>query len=157
MEVGVTSPFNKALAISSIPVGQKGKVHIWGQNIGITWTVTDPDGLLAEQYSDWSYSKIDPGDVHEFTGDSFEFFKEGPYAIKAHLFMLPDNPTVIDSYDGALCTIVAEAPPDEEEPDEEEPDEEEPTPKEIDWGPMLLIGGGLALAAVVFIPKKTKA
>lgn len=151
MRLGVTSPFNN-LITSNVPVGQKGLVHIWGQNnttleqkLGISWIVRDPDGLLGEQYSDWS-GNIKPGQDHEFIGGRFEFFKEGIYTIDAKLFMNPDSPAVVDSYDGALCTVVVEVPP-------VPPDEE--VPEKINWLPIILIGGGVALAAVSLMPKKS--
>ncbi len=151
MRLEVTSPFNKMLSISSIPIGQKGLVHIWGQNnttleqkLRISWIVRDPDGLLVEQYSDWS-GNIKPGQDHEFIGGRFEFFKEGTYTIDVSLLMNQDNPTVVDSYDGALGTVIVEIPP--------VPPEEE-VPEEINWLPIILIGGGVVLAAVSLIPKK---
>lgn len=159
MKLEVTSQFNKLLSISSIPVGQKGLVHIWGQNnttleqrLGISWVVTDPDGLLVEQYSDWSRN-INPGQDHEFIGGRFEFFKEGTYNINVKLFMNVDSPLAVDTYDGVLGTVVVEAPPEEEPPEEEPPEEEVPEEK-INWLPIILIGGGLTVAAVSLIPKK---
>jgi len=150
MRLEVISPYSNSIT-SSVPIGQKGLVHIWGQNnttleqkLGISWIASDPDGLLVEQYSDWS-GNIKPGQDHEFIGGRFEFFKEGIYAIEAKLFMNPDSPAVVDSYDGALCTVVAEVPPELPEEEEEE---------KINWLPVILIGGGLALAAVSLIPKK---
>lgn len=158
IQLGVTSPFNKALSISSVPINQKGLVHIWGQNnttlrqaLGISWIVRDPDGLLVELYptnKDIEWSTTGAGHDHEFIGGRFEFFKEGIYTIDVSLFMNQDNPVVADSYDGALCTVVVEVPP-------EPPDEE--VPEEINWLPIILIGGGVALAAVSLIPKKTRA
>lgn len=151
MRLGVTSPYSNSIT-SSVPVGQKGLVHIWGQNnttleqrLGISWVVSDPDGLLVEEYSDWS-GNITPGKAHEFIGGRFEFFKEGTYTIDAELLMNQDDPVVVDSYDGALCTVVVEVPPEEPE-----------VPEEINWLPIILIGGGVALAAVSLIPKKTRA
>ena len=154
----VTSPFNKALSISSVPIGQKGLVHIWGQNntilsqaLGISWIIEDPDGLLVELYpdnKDIEWSNTGAGKDHEFIGGRFEFFKEGIYTIDAELFMNQDNPVVVDSYDGALCTVVVEVPPEPPVPPEEE--EEVAFP----WLPVILIGGGVALAAVSLIPKK---
>ncbi len=153
MRLGVTSLFYKSFSISSVPVGQKGLVHIWGQNnttleqkLGILWIIRDPDGLLGEQYSDWSFN-IKPGKDHEFIGGRFEFFKEGTYTIDVKLLMNADNPTVVDSYDGALCTVVVEVPP-------EPPEEEE---KEFPWLPIFLIGGGMVLVAVALVPKKSRA
>ncbi len=123
MKLEVTSPSNKLLSISSIPIGQRGLVHIWGQNnttleqrLGISWIIRDPDGLMGEQYSDWS-GNIKPGNDHEFIGGRFEFFKEGTYTIDIRLFMNSDNPVVVDSYNGSLGTVVAEVP---SEPPEEE-------------------------------------
>ncbi len=154
MKLEVTSQFNNLLSISSVPLGQKGLVHIWGQNnttlkqkLGISWIIRDPDGLLGEQYSDWS-GNINSGQDHEFIGGRFEFFKEGTYTIEIELLMNQDNPAIVDSYDGALCTVVAEVPP--EPPEEEEPEEK------INWLPIILIGGGVALVAVTLIPEKTK-
>ncbi len=152
----VTSPFNKSLSISSVPIGQKGLVHIWGQNntilkqdLGISWVIRDPDELLVELYpdnKDIEWSGTGAGQDHEFIGGRFEFFKEGIYTIEANLFMNQDNPVVVDSYDGALATVVAEEIP-------EPPEEEEPVGK-INWWPIVLIGGGLAVAAASLIPPK---
>ena len=58
MRLEVLSPsYNKLSVNSSIPIGQEGLVHIWGQNnsaveraLGISWIVRDPDGLLVEVY-----------------------------------------------------------------------------------------------------------
>ena len=156
IQLGVTSPFNKLLSISSVPIGQKGLVHIWGQNntilsqaLGISWVIRDPDGLLVELYpdnKDIEWSGTGAGHDHEFIGGRFEFFKEGIYAIEAKLFMNPDSPAVVDSYEGALCTVVAEVPP--------VPPEEEVPEEKINWLPIILIGGGVVLTAVSLIPKK---
>ena len=74
----------RALA-SSVPIGERGLIHVWGRNdtlkrqdLGISWTVKDPDGAIVEQYSDWSYGH-GPGDDHEFLGDRFDLGKEGTY------------------------------------------------------------------------------
>lgn len=157
IQLKVTSPYNKALSISSVPLGQTGQVHIVGrhhmateQKLGVRWVITDPNGLLVELYPDpekdieWQFTKIKSTETHEFKGDHFEFFTEGIYTIAVELFMNPDNPVVVDSYDGALATVVIE----------EEP-EPEPEPEEkINWLPIILIGGGVGLAAVALIPKK---
>lgn len=156
MRLGVTSPFNKSFSISSVPIGQKGLVHIWGQNnttleqkLGISWVVNDPDGLLVELYPrekdiEWS-GDIKPGTTHHFLGGRFEFFKEGVYTIDVSLFMNPDSPVIVNDYKGVLCTVVVEVPP-------VPPDEE--VPEEINWLPIILIGGGVTLAAVALMPKK---
>lgn len=110
---------------SDVPLGLEGLVHIWGQNnttleqkLGISWTVRDPDGLLVELYpenKDIEWSDTGAGKDHEFIGGRFEFFKEGTYTIDIKLFMNPDSPTVVDSYEGALCTTTTEVPPEYEE------------------------------------------
>jgi len=118
------------------------------QSLGISWVVEDPDGLLVERYpekKDIEWSDTGAGHDHEFIGGRFEFFKEGIYTIDAKLFMSQDTPVVVDSYDGALCTVVVEVPP-------VPPDEE--VPEEINWLPIILIGGGVVLAAVSLMPKK---
>ncbi|GAH58052.1 unnamed protein product, partial [marine sediment metagenome] len=57
IQLEVLSPSHKLSAASSVPIGQEGLVHIWGQNnsalereLGISWIVRDPDGLLVELY-----------------------------------------------------------------------------------------------------------
>ncbi|GAI61877.1 unnamed protein product, partial [marine sediment metagenome] len=94
-------------------------VHIWGRNdtpvtqaLGISWLVRDPDGGVVEEYSDWSYGH-GPGDDHQFIGGRFDIDKAGTYTLKADLLMgSPDNPVVVDSYEGALC-VTTEVPPPE--------------------------------------------
>jgi len=51
---------------------------------------------------------------HEFKGDRFDLDKEGTYTLKVDLLMNPDNPIVVDSYDGDLCTVTIEIPPEYE-------------------------------------------
>ena len=118
----VQSPSTSLLGLaSSVPIGQSGLVHIWGRNdtsvtqaLGISWLVRDPDGAVVEEYSDWSYGH-GPGDDHEFLGGRFDIDKAGIYTIKADLLMgSPDNPVVVDSYEGALCTTTPEVPPEYE-------------------------------------------
>ena len=123
MRLEVTSPSHsnlRALA-SSVPIGQRGLVHIWGRNdtpitqdMGIDWIVKDPTGRTVEEYSDWSYGH-GPGDDHEFIGGRFDLDKEGIYTLNVDLLMgSPDNPVVVDSYDGNLCTTTVEIPPEYE-------------------------------------------
>ncbi|MBA7649654.1 hypothetical protein ES703_57451 [subsurface metagenome] len=117
----VISPSYKGLQAlsSSVPIGQRGLVHIWGRNdtpvtqaLGISWLVRDPDGGVVEEYSDWSYGH-GPGDDHQFIGGRFDIDKAGIYTLKADLLMgSPDNPVVVDSYEGALC-VTTEVPPPE--------------------------------------------
>lgn len=123
MAIEVLSPSNnRLLAIgASVPIGETGLVHIWGRNdslatqdLGIVWTVKDPDGAVVEEYVDWSYGH-GPGDDHEFIGDRFDLAKEGTYTLEAYLVMGTfDNPVVVDSYQGDLCTVTLEIPPEYE-------------------------------------------
>ena len=116
----LSQSYNKLSAGASVPIGQEGLVHIWGQNntalqreLGISWIVRDPDGLLVEVYpenKDIEWSDTGAGKDHEFIGGRFEFFKEGTYTIDVKLFMNPDDPVVVDSYDGPLCTTTTEVP-----------------------------------------------
>ena len=109
-----------SIPVPRVPVGQEGLVHIRGQNntpseqeLGISWIVRDPDGLLVEVYpenKDIEWSATGAGKDHEFIGGRFEFFKEGIYTIDVKLFMNPDDPVVVDSYEGALCTTTPEVP-----------------------------------------------
>ncbi len=103
---------------SSVPIGQRGLVHIWGRNdtsvtqdLGISWVVRDPDGGIVEEYSDWSYGH-GPGDDHQFIGGRFDLEKLGAYTLNVDLLMgSPDSPVVVDSYEGDLCTTTTEIPP----------------------------------------------
>ena len=102
---------------ASVPIGQSGLVHIWGRNdtsvlrhMGIHWVVKDPDGIVVENYEDWSYGH-GPGDDHEFIGGRFDLSKEGTYTIAIDLLMNPDSPVIVDSYEGDLCTTTLEVPP----------------------------------------------
>ncbi|GAI35673.1 unnamed protein product, partial [marine sediment metagenome] len=118
----VISPSTSLLGLaSSVPIGQRGLVHITGRNdtpvtqdLGISWLVRDPDGGVVEEYSDWSYGH-GPGDDHEFIGGRFDFTKAGTYTIRADLLMgSPANPVIVDSYQGDLCTTTTEVPPEYE-------------------------------------------
>ncbi|MBA7465041.1 hypothetical protein ES707_00202 [subsurface metagenome] len=119
-----TGPSTELLPIaSSVPIGQSGLVHIWGRNdanvpqhMGIHWVVKDPEGVVVEDYQDWVSVfgikiELDPGDDHEFIGGRFDLNKEGTYTIAASLLMNPDDPVVVDSYEGDLCTTTLEVPP----------------------------------------------
>lgn len=172
MELQITSPFNKLLAIaSSVPIDTTGVVHIRGRNdmptpqqLGIRIIVRDPDGDVIEDYGpDWEYGDTPPYDTHHFKSPSFELYKEGTYMLDVKLLMNRDNPVTVDSYDGALCTVVTEVPP-ECVIDADCPEGYVckngicvPKEKEFPWLPVALIGGGVVLAAATVIPKKPKA
>ncbi|GAI69543.1 unnamed protein product [marine sediment metagenome] len=118
LEVESRSTRNLQALAASVPIGQRGLVHIWGRNdtpvtqdLGVSWVVRDPNGIVVEEYSDWSYGH-GPGDDHEFIGGRFDLNKEGTYTLKADLLMgSPDNPVIVDSYQGDLCTTTTEVPP----------------------------------------------
>jgi len=111
---------------SGVPIGQSGLVHVVGRNdtsipqyMGIHWVVKDPDGVVVEDYEDWTgwapfYKKIDPDDDHEFIGGRFDLDKVGTYTIAIGLFMNIESPVMVDSYDGDLCTTTLEVPPEYE-------------------------------------------
>jgi len=87
--------------------------------MGIHWVVKDPDGVVVEDYEDWVSAfgikiELDPDDDHEFIGGRFDLDKVGTYTIAINLLMNPDSPTVVDSYEGALCTTTTEVPPEYE-------------------------------------------
>ena len=108
----------------NVPQGERGKVHIWGRNdtptrqkLGIHWIVQDPDGLIAEDYQDWQFMRMDPGSDHEFISPGrFDFNKPGTWTISISLSMNPDAPLTVDSYAGVLCTVTPTAPPPEAPP-----------------------------------------
>ncbi|GAH22054.1 unnamed protein product, partial [marine sediment metagenome] len=107
---------------ASVPIGTKGKVYVWGYNdmaikqkMGVQWVVTDPDGIVAEDYGlDWSFEYVNPDEDHRFYGDRFDLDKLGTYTIAIELFMNPASPVIVDSYEGALCTTTTEVPPEYE-------------------------------------------
>ena len=128
IQLEVLSPsYNNKLSVgSSVPIGQSGLVHIWGYNdanvprhMGIHWVVKDPGGVVVEDYEDWASVfgikiELGPDDDHEFIGGRFDLDKLGTYTMVVSLLMNPDSPTVVDSYEGALCTTTTEVPPEYE-------------------------------------------
>lgn len=106
------------IPVSNIPQGERGLVHIWGRNdmstsqkLGISWRVKDPDGVVVEEYSDWEFGTTGPGAVHDrFIGDRFDLNKVGTYTMDVALSMNPDDPEIVDTYYGDLCTVAAAVP-----------------------------------------------
>jgi len=101
----------------NIPQGQRGLVHIWGRNdmsttqrLGIHWIVRDPDGIVVEDYWDWSTLYYRQGAEHEFIGGRFNLAKSGTYTINVALAMKPSDPEIVDSYYGTLCTVAVAVP-----------------------------------------------
>ena len=104
---------------ASVPFGQGGKVHVWGRNdmdtnqkLGIGWIIRDPDGMVPVEegeYSDWQTFSATPGGTHEFiTPGRFDLNKPGTWTISIALFMNPDAPVTVDTYDGVLCVVEEE-------------------------------------------------
>ena len=106
------------IPVSNVPQGQRGLVHIWGRNdmstnqkMGVYWFVADPDGYVAEEYGpSWEAFSTGPGDEHEFIGGRFDLSKAGKYTMWVELLMNRDDPQVVDSYIGDLCTVAAAVP-----------------------------------------------
>lgn len=102
--------------MNSVPIGQRGLVHVWGRNdmattqrMGIDWTVKDPDGGVVETHTEFeAWPHTSPGDDHEFIGGRFDLNKTGTWTIKIELLMNPDDPVVVDTYDGVLCVVTEE-------------------------------------------------
>ena len=110
----------EGLPVYDIPQGQTARVHVWGRNdmsttqrLGIHWLVYDPDGILVEDYEDWSTLSYRQGADHKFSGGHFSLDKVGTYTINIALSMNPADPEIVDSYYGNLCTMAAVAPPPE--------------------------------------------
>ena len=117
MVLEVVSPFSSVLGIgASVPIGTRGLVHVWGRNdmssaqrMGIGWSVTDPDGMIVEQYGTWeAWPYSPPGEAHPFTGGRFDINKVGDYMIAIELRMNEPAPVVVDSYVGVLCRVTEE-------------------------------------------------
>ena len=103
-----------SIPVYNIPEGQRGLVHIWGRNdmstsekLGIYWVITDPDGMVVEEYEDWEWGTTSPGREHEFIGGRFNLDRE-KYTMRVELLMNPNNPEVVDRYIGDLCTVAPE-------------------------------------------------
>ncbi len=102
--------------VSDVPFGVSAKLHVWGRNdsaipqgMGIYWFVADPDGEIAEEYSDWGGTIGAYPTDHEFiSSGSFTLNKVGKYTCWIELQMgTEDNPEVVATYIGDLCTVVA--------------------------------------------------
>ena len=114
----VQSPFSSMLGIgASVPIGASAIVTVWGRNdmslrqqLGMRWTIKDPDGLVVEEYPgggaiDWEFGYTNPGDEQDFIGGRFDVNKTGDWTIKVELIMNPDAPVIVDTYDGLLCRV----------------------------------------------------
>ena len=107
----------EGIPVYNIPQGQTARVHVWGRNdmattqrLGIHWLVYDPDGILVQDYEDWSTLYYRQGTDHQFIGGRFNLAKPGTYTINIALSMNPSDPEIVDSYYGNLCTVAAAVP-----------------------------------------------
>jgi len=107
----------QALPLSDIPVGTRTRVRITGRNdmdtnqkMGIYWFVADPDGYIAQEYTDWETFWTGPGLEQVFVGSGFDLSKVGKYTIWVELLFNPDDPQVVDRYIGDLCIVTAAVP-----------------------------------------------
>lgn len=103
------SPF-LSTKIAGVPAGVEGKIYVVGRNdssipqeMGITWEVKDPDGIVAQLHTDdwagWPVpTDVDPGETHEFIGDRFDLNKVGTWTIVIGLFMNAAAPVLVASY-----------------------------------------------------------
>lgn len=105
-----------------VPLDMKTRVHIWGRNdtsqnqkLGLGWNIRAPDGKIVEEGYDWESGipgYTGPGGQHHFeipqgVLDYLYLNKAGTYTIGIGLSMNPADPTLVDSYAGNLCTVVA--------------------------------------------------
>ena len=112
------------IPVSSIPQGASALLRVTGRNdtpdaqrMGISWMVYDPLGGVVNQYAaweDWPYTGgYKEHEFHKFGGE-FTLSEEGKYTTVIWLLMNPDDPVIVDSYDGDLCTVTPEVPPEYE-------------------------------------------
>jgi len=121
LEVQSPSTSNLLALASSVPIGQSAIVHTQGRNDMATsqilmfhWAVRDPDGLLVLDDTDKTLFGVPPGGTEDRMTPRFDLDKEGTYTARIELLMNPDNPVVVDSYEGDLCTVTTELPPEYE-------------------------------------------
>ena len=109
----VISPSTDVFALSaSVPLGASAIVHTWGRNDMSTsqilmfhWLVSDPDGLPVLEDTDKTLFGVPPGGIEERMTPRFDLDKTGTWTVTIELLMNPDNPVVVDRYDGILCVI----------------------------------------------------
>lgn len=122
MELELISPSTNLSLGSSVYLGQGGKILTWGRNdmattqqMGIHWVVKDPDGGVVIDRTEWELIPYtSPGDAHGFIGPTFVLDKAGIWTVTVELLMNRPSPVVVDTYDGDLCTVTTEIPPEYE-------------------------------------------
>ena len=98
---------------ASVPIGSSAIVTVLGRNdmsttqqMGISWTIRDPDGVVVEPYDAWeAWPYCPPGSEHKFDGGRFDINKPGSWTITIDLLMNKPDPVVVDTYDGVLCVV----------------------------------------------------
>ncbi|MBA7523492.1 hypothetical protein ES705_15619 [subsurface metagenome] len=77
--------------------------------MGIYWFVADPDGMIAEEYTDWGGTIGAWPQDHEFiSSGQFDLNKVGKYTFWIELLMgAQDDPEMVDLDIGELCTVGA--------------------------------------------------
>ncbi|MBA7654822.1 hypothetical protein ES703_62715 [subsurface metagenome] len=112
----VVSPFTSLLGIgASVLLGSSAIVHTQGRNDMATsqilmfhWAVRDPDGLPVLDDTDKTLFGVPPGGTEDRMTPRFDLDKTGIYTVTIELLMNPDNPVVVDSYEGDLCVVTEE-------------------------------------------------
>ncbi|MBA7628889.1 hypothetical protein ES703_36386 [subsurface metagenome] len=106
---------------AGVPIGVSAAILIGGTNdmttnqkMGARWEVRGPDGIVVDSYEDWELLWTGPGLEQGFVGNQFSLNKLGTYTVKADLLMNLAAPVVVDSYDGDLCVVTPELPPEYE-------------------------------------------
>lgn len=108
----------KALPVAGVPKDVRAKLHVWGQNdmsisqgMGIYWLVYDPNGGIAEEYTDWG-GTIGSKKDHEFiSSGQFDLNKLGKYTTWIKLLMgSQDSPVVVAEFTGEVCMVVPAEP-----------------------------------------------
>jgi hypothetical protein len=106
----------RPIPVSGVPYDKKGIVYMWGRNesesnqkLGFRWTVKDPNGTVRESGTDWETFWTAPGNAEQFHSDDFRLAFTGDWTVKIEFLMNPDNPIVVDSYEGRMCTVLPEA------------------------------------------------
>ena len=98
---------------AKVSQGTRGIVTVLGRNdmdttqqMGIIWSVKDPEGYEVEHYSAWeAWPYNPPGGEHKFDGGRFDIDKPGVWTIEIALYMNHDDPVIVDSYTGTLCQV----------------------------------------------------
>ena len=115
-QLEVQSPYISILNVgASVPIGTIGKVWTTGRNdmstsqvVMFYWAVRDPDGLLVLEDDDKTLFGVSPGDTEKRGTPSFNIDKPGTWTILIQFLMNPDDPVVVDSYEGDLCVVTEE-------------------------------------------------